>query len=123
MPPNWELPSGTGSTLVESLLGPDKRVLWGKVGSALFGGVLLAIWTGFIRMSQVIGSVMSLLFRDIPAFIERQYSQFGAAMVREAAATWSGAAIDLGFLQLPYNLVTVLLAFSIMAWGVSKLNG
>ncbi|NEU56749.1 hypothetical protein [Halorussus sp. MSC15.2] len=120
--PDFEQGSGGGGSrdaLITSLLTRDNHIKWGALGVALTGSTVYAIFIGVVRGVISVGAAIDLFVGGLVGTIERQTTRYFDSFTRQLAAAWTFE-IDLGLFQLPFNLVMVLVAFTMLAIGVSQ---
>jgi len=128
--------------LTQNFLTDENHIKWGALGIALVGSTVYSIMIGAIRGVLSIGEAFENALGGAATAVQTQARRFFDSFTRQLSDLWgvdvdfslletdftivkldglAGLGIDLGLFQLPANLVIVLMAFTILAWGVRQL--
>jgi hypothetical protein len=123
-PPDFEQGNGGGdarSALVTSLITRKDRIKWTALGAALAGGTIHALFIGVVRGALSVGAAIDLFVSALVGTFGRQTTRYFDSWTRQLGEAWTST-IDLGVAQLPFNVLLVLVAFTILALGVRQLG-
>lgn len=104
--------------LVQQFLTDDNHIKWGALGMALTGGTVYSVAIGVGQGILSVGATIDLFVGDLVGTFLSQVTRFFDAANRQLGEMWT-LGIDLWVFQLPFNLVIVLVAFTILTLGVS----
>lgn len=96
----------------------DNHIRWGALASGVTGGLVAAIFNGFIQLPLSIGAAIQELLTPLQEALQKGGSQLATEIRLASLFSWDPFAF--GALSLPVNAAAALLGLFAVSWGWSR---